>query len=188
MSRLVLGGAAVVALIVGVYAWRDKDDAGAPPASRPTTPARDVPAGAPADTATAAPRRTAPPPRARALPGDPLPAAPDLSGAGTAQDRPPPSLAEGPVTDENGVVDEKATALRDGQALFDARDYEAAAAAGVKLVEQYPDSEQAYRIAVPSLCAIGDAEQADRLARQVRDKTTRRSIVKHCRRLGTEIP
>ena len=72
--------------------------------------------------------------------------------------------------------------------LYKAADYEAAAEAGVTLMETYPDSFDARKVGVLSLCAIGDMELANKYTRQVRNKVNRRYLVRKCRDIGMQLP
>lgn len=187
MSRLLLAGAAVVALAIAFFVWPDDDaEQGAPPAAPAARD--DQPAAEPARSSAKAPERVVPrpPPRRGPVPAPPAALEPPADEAA-----PLPAFSEGrdrPAELPQEEVDPKTAEIRAAQQLFDNKDYEAAAAAGVALVEKYPKEYDLYRVAVPALCAIGEAELANKYARKVRNRDKRRSIVKHCRRLGLEIP
>ena len=189
MARLLLAGAVLVALAIGFFVWGGDDDEQKPgPADQASDSARaaDDRRGSAARNPEAPPRRVAPPPAARRT----APAVPPAALESSGQLAPPPTTTdrEPPPELPREDLDPKTAEIRAAQELFDAKDYEAAAAAGVALIEKYPGTIDAYRVAVPALCAMGEAEEANRLARQVRNRDARRSIVKHCRRLGLEIP
>jgi hypothetical protein len=183
MSRLLIGGAVAAAIAIGVVALTGGDDEPAKPAA----PAAGgvVPAdraAVAADTpSTAAPRRTVPGrPGTRALPADvTAPSAPPpSSGAGEAA--PPPELPPDEPLDKAGRI-------KAAQDLLEHGDYEAALAAGVALIEENPREHEGYSVAIPSLCAMGEKEQAEAYIVRVRKKKYRKPILKMCRKLGLEI-
>jgi hypothetical protein len=193
MARLLLAGAVLVVLAIGFFVWGGDDEPSKTkePDSVATRP--DEAPGAAARQSNDLPKRVAPPAPTRRRPVDHVPQAateraPEAAAPPpvpvTSDSEPPPELPPGPET-EMDPMEAEILAVRQ---LFKSKDYEAAAEAGVAVMETYPESFEAKKIGVLSLCAIGDIDRANAYTRQVRKKQDRRYLVRQCKRIGLELP
>jgi hypothetical protein len=173
----------VIIATVGVVVWprRAESPAAVVPDAGPRaeagssaspSPARTPPRSVPVRPPTRSP---GPPSPVRGdVPAAPAPAAPAAAETTTPLDAGVPMTAE----------EKKLHDLRAAKWLLRHERYEKAAEAGRELVAQYPDMINAYHVAVPALCAIGEAEEAlAYFARVTRDRN-RRMIAEKCADLG----
>ena len=160
-----------------------------PMPSQPAIAARSTEPSPPAS-----PRRPASPPRptaASAPTRSPGPATPPQPAAatsgGTAAAPPAPMDARSDHTDESGPNWIRQS-VRSAQGAFDRGDFRTALSESKALIEQRPQTQDAYPIAVRAACALGDVETAKTYIDKIRPRSARSAMRDACAAAGTAVP